>query len=116
MLKLFKLVKNMNIFNMTKFWELLVESLTHGKLSMENTCLFCGSDLDKDRKEAMKIRIGRLRFLLRSVENGSKTSDEILYKIIARNKELGGLELPEDDPDWWMENAREIYLESGSKK
>lgn len=96
------------------FWNLVFESVNYGKISNERECLFCGSKLDQDRLEAARVRIGRLSFLLHSIESGSKTADTVLEEILTLSSNLTDYYLPEDDPDWWMEKGWKTYRESAS--
>jgi len=93
------------------FFEYLFTSVNRGKIKSDKKCLFCGSELDNERLSATQARIGRLRFLLRSVEEGSKIADDLLNDILITPVERGGHDLPEREEAWWDDKVREIYSE-----
>jgi len=101
----------MSLANSTSFFGLIHESVISGKITLGGKCPFCGSELNQEHLKRMQIRIGRLRFLLNAAEQGSKTAEDLLHKIFITKAYLGGIDIPEDFPEWWDESARKIYEE-----
>ena len=93
------------------FVDSIQTSVQFGKIKWEKKCLICGTEISDERIKATQVRTGRLRFLLRSKSEGSKTASELLYNILKTKEYHGGRDIPEDDPDWWNEAAMQIYLE-----
>jgi hypothetical protein len=98
--------------NSKQFFDLIHESVEFGKIKEEKKCPFCGSELDSDRFKGMQVRIGRLVFLLRTIEEGSKTASSTLDKVLVTKKLYGGADIPEDYPKWWDDAAKQIYKET----
>jgi len=98
----------MSLVSYKNFFELLFESASHGKIHTNRKCLFCGSELDRERSKAIQTRVGRIRFLLHAIEEGINTADELLFEILTLGEYLGGRDIPEGDPPWWNTNAKEI--------
>ena len=103
----------MSLRNSKTFFSLINESVTSGKISIEKKCPFCGSELTYEDTKIMQTRIGRLRFLLRALDQESETAFDTIYKIFVYGKHLGGFDIPEDSPDSWIKIARQIYYEIG---
>ena len=105
-----------SLSNSNYFFSLIMESAMFGKISIEKKCPFCGSHLTFDQTKEMQARIGRTRFLLRSMEEGSKTARDLLWKIYITKHYLGGIDMPLDTPNWWVEEALKISCEIGEAK
>jgi len=95
------------------FSYLAFESVVFGKIKHEQRCLFCGSTLSEEQLKKMQTRLGRLQFLLRSANEGSQTAYDLLLKIFFVDRDHGGVDIPEDVPEWWDKAALEIYQEVG---
>ena len=56
---------------------------------------------------------------MRAADKGSLTAYNLLEKIFVLRQGYEGIDIPEDDPDWWNKQAVRIYGEEriqGSKK
>jgi len=58
--------------------------------------------------------MGRLRYLIRSIDEGSATAKKLFHNIIHTEEYRGGRDIPENYPDWWTEAVMKIDLETGS--
>ena len=94
------------------FLSSLLGSVESGKINRERKCLFCGSKISDERIKAIRVRIGRLRYLIRSIDEGSATAEKLFHNIIYTGEYIGGRDIPENYPDWWLEAVKKINLET----
>jgi len=60
--------------------------------------------------------MGRLRYLIRSIDEGSATAEKLVHNIIHIGEYLGGRDIPENYPDWWLETVKKIDLDRSSQE
>lgn len=101
------------MMNTKHFFDSIQESAESGKISIEKKCPFCGSEINSEFLKGIKVRIGRLLFLLRAIERGSDTAKDTLYNIFVNREYHGGFDIPEDSPKWWLDLVRKIDNETG---
>lgn len=94
----------------------LLLSAQSGKINRDRKCLLCGSKLSDDGLKSIQVRMGRLRYLIRSIDEGSATAEKLLHNIIHIGEYIGGRDIPEDYPDWWLEAVDKIDLETRSQE
>ena len=98
------------------FLSSLLASVESGKINRDRKCLLCGSKLSDDGLKSIQVRMGRLRYLIRSIDEGSATAEKLLHNIIHTGEYIGGRDIPENYPDWWLETVKKIDLDRSSQE
>lgn len=94
------------------FLSTLLGSAQSGKINRDRKCLFCGTKLSDDGLKKIRVRMGRLRYLIRSIDEGSETAEKLFHNIIYTGEYIGGRDIPENYPDWWIEAVGKINEET----
>jgi len=97
----------------------LLSYLAHesAKVSRTGMCPFCGQNLNDERLEAFKVRLGRLQFVFRVYEQTqSHKAFEFLHNFLVRTDAPDIPEKADDYPEWWVKLATELYKEEGKTK